>query len=232
MRVSLLSFVLVTLFSGQQLVQGQGQGQKFVAGTQPMMKVAFLMLIVRQVLADCITCNGCINSHIPTTKNGQPVLYTTKYGNCNVNANSTSFDIKLRNNFNGCGYDKDINDLFQKCASACPLCQKKDQPCTSVFDRPWSKIECPLQPCIGRNQHTKFGSKCCDGLTELNSFCIDPKRDCTPCGQPVESNKPCCSPSGINENGKWRCAGIDTCHTCKADSGCSGSQHCISGCCS
>jgi hypothetical protein len=199
-----------------------------------MIRTIFLILSTLAVytLGDCVTCNGCVANNSP--KSGSKyILYPTTYGSCDIGSESTQFTIKVQDDFNGCGYAKDIDEVYNKCINECKGCKKIDNKCESFIDHPSSTIVCPLLQCIPRGGSMKHGAKCCAGLELLNFKCINPKTDCTPCGHKVEAHKPCCDTSGIDRNGVWKCASSITngCHKCKFDSGCSGGKRCISGCC-
>lgn len=191
--------------------------------------IVFTLLIITQVLGDCITCNKCVANKSPK-KDGRYVLFPDHYNNCDVGAEFTSFNIKVQSGFNGCGYADDINALYQQCADECQACHKIDSKCESITDHPSSTIRCPLQPCIQRGQSIKFGTKCCDGLSKLDFKCIDPKQDCTPCEHPIEANKPCCDTSGINRGGVWKCANSFG-SVCKAHRECPVNHCCDRGSC-
>jgi hypothetical protein len=200
-----------------------------------MTRVIFLIISILIVHAagDCITCNGCIANNSPRDGN-KYIIYPSTHGTCDVGSEYTHFNIKALDGYNGCGYAKDINELYNKCANQCKACHKIDNKCESITDHPSSTVRCPLSKCIPRGGSIKSDAKCCAGLEPLKFKCINPKIDCTPCGHKIELNKPCCNTSGIDRNGIWRCAKKVTegCHKCKFDSGCSGGKRCISGCCS
>lgn len=166
------------------------------------------------------TCNDCIN------KNISPFLTTNNQ--CRSTKEYTYFSIGVRNG-NGCGYAQDITDLYNKCSKECQTCQKIDNRCKAITDHPSSVIHCKPRACIKRGEYA-YGVPCCDGLFNLRNKCIDSKQDCTDCGNKIELNKPCCDKSGINQNGKWRCA-VGVCASCKNDDVCDKGKRCIAGCC-
>jgi hypothetical protein len=194
-----------------------------------MIKVVFLILslLITHIVGDCITCNRCIANNSPRKGSGY-IIFPTTYNTCDIGPYHTHFDIKPQNGFNGCGYQQDIDATFAKCAKQCTGCQKVNNKCSSFTDHPSSTIRCPLNPCIRRGESIQHATKCCPGLEQLDFKCIDPKTDCTPCGQKIQPNKPCCSTSGINNNGYWRCASGQQCVDSRD---CGGNSCCISGVC-
>jgi hypothetical protein len=192
-----------------------------------MIKAVFLMMVFAVVSGYEINfgcsdyCNDCIN------KNIAPTLIT--HNQCAMTRESTHFRISVRGNNNGCGYTQDINDVYNKCANECQTCRKVDSNCKAFTDHPFSTIYCKPRTCIKRGEHA-YSVPCCDGLIDLKNKCIDPKQDCTECGESIVPDKPCCNTSGINDNGKWRCA-VGTCSSCKTDDACAKGKRCIAGCC-
>jgi hypothetical protein len=162
-------------------------------------------------------CNDCINSNARGSN-----IYTKQY--CEFTAKDTSFIINVHRNKNGCGYAKDINDVYNKCINECQACHKYDSKCESFTDHPSSTIVCKPSQCIPRGG-IALNAFCCEGLFPIDFKCIDPKTDCTPCGQKIIPGKPCCDTSGIYENGKWRCASR-TANECKVDRECPRGQCC------
>jgi hypothetical protein len=200
-----------------------------------MIRTIFLTLsiLVAYTVGDCVACNNCIANNSPES-NGKYILFPSTLHTCEVGNEYTHFSINVQDEFNGCGYAKDINEVYNKCTNECKACQKIDNKCESFTDHPSSTVRCPLSKCIPRGESLKHGTKCCAGLELLNFKCINPKTDCTPCGHRIEAHKPCCDKSGIDRNGVWKCAKKVTegCHKCKFDSECSGGKRCVSGCCS
>jgi hypothetical protein len=195
-----------------------------------MMRNTFTILTISifiiHVIGDCISCNNCIVNNSPK-KNNKYIIFPSTYNTCDIGPAHTHFDIKPLNGFNGCGYQQEINETYRKCIKQCNGCQKIDHKCTSFTDHPSSTIRCPLKPCIRKGQNIQHATECCPGLELLDFKCIDTKTDCTQCNGKVETGKPCCSTSGVNVNGVWRCAS-DRCNDSKD---CGGGYCCISGVC-
>ncbi|KAI8096179.1 uncharacterized protein BX664DRAFT_369903 [Halteromyces radiatus] len=188
-----------------------------------------LCLSLSLVNADCVSCHECVSRNIPKAKDGNRILYTGDPV-CS-NPTNSGFTIRAFAGYYGCGYAKDINQVYEGCSKECKVCQKIDKPCTDITEPVSSKIKCPSMPCIQRGGSISPGRDCCDGLITLDPFnpkCVAPGQDCTRCGGKIEANKPSCDPSGIKVDGRWKCAGGGG---CKENRECPSNQICSSGIC-
>lgn len=197
-----------------------------------MINTIFLLLSSLVVInATCDDCFGCINGNIDK----DALSFSNNCYKDNNYNNNPYFNIFASPGYNGCGYAKDINDTYNKCANECRTCRKIDKPCESITDEAYSTIICGSYTCSQRGDacDTKKGKNCCVGeclkLDWTGSKCVVPNQDCTPCGQKVETNKPCCDSSGINANGVWYCEGDN--NKCKSNVQCHAGQDCRNGVC-
>lgn len=164
--------------------------------------------------------------NIPKDENGLGILFA--YSNCEVTKYSTYFDIEVNRHsgYNGCGHAEMIDEVFKLCANECKTCKKIDNVCVPIIGHPSSRIVCNPLPCVQKGGSCAMNRLCCSGLECLaNDKCLDPKKDCTPCGRRIEPNKPCCDKSGIKANGICKCSSFTK--DCKNDNDCPGRLRCI-----
>lgn len=191
--------------------------------------INLLALSVYTTAQTCEQCKECLTINIPKDNNGKEILHA---GECSSNEARTysSFSIYATDGYNGCGYTKDINDTYSKCVKECQSGQKTDG-CNVLLHAYSSFVfKTTPPPKSARGERCLYPSDCEDGLVCQREFfkCLKPTDDCTPCGQTIEPNKPCCDSSGIDSDGKWYCASGGV---CRGATDCGTDSCCISGSC-